>query len=63
MEYTAKMIVSQLIEKGFSEVRITGDHHRFTDDKGHRVTVPYSRLKDLIPKGTYDSILKQSDIK
>lgn len=63
MEYTARMIVNQLIKRGFKEVRIVGDHHRYADDYGHKVTVPYSRLKDSIPSGTYNSILKQAGIK
>lgn len=63
MEYTAKIVVKMLKDKNFKETRIVGDHHRFEDDKGHKVTVPYARLKDTIQKGTYNSILKQAGLK
>ncbi len=45
------------------EVRIIGDHHRFEDGKGHKVTVPFSSLKDEIAPGTYNNILKQAGLK
>ncbi len=42
--------VLELIDKyGFHEIRVLGDHHRYTDGKGHYVTVPYSRIKDTLP--------------
>ena len=45
------------------EVRIIGDHHRYEDSKGHKVTVPYSSFKDEIAPGTYNNILKQAGLK
>lgn len=63
MEHTAKEVVSLLNKNGFQETRITGDHHRFIDNIGHRVTVPYSRPKDVIRPSTYNSILKQAGLK
>ena len=45
------------------EVRIIGDHHRYEDGNGHKVTVPYSSLKDEIAPGTYNNILKQAGLK
>ena len=52
-----------LKEHGFIDVRIIGDHHRYEDGKGHKVTVPYSGLKDEIAPGTYNNILKQAGLK
>ena len=63
MSQTARQVLKLLKEHGFLEVRIIGDHHRFEDDKGHKVTVPYSSLKDEITPGTYNSILKQAGLK
>jgi predicted RNA binding protein YcfA (HicA-like mRNA interferase family) len=54
-----KNVLKELKQLGFVEVRCTGDHHRFVDDKGHKVSVAYASLKDTIPPGTYKSIRTQ----
>ncbi|CAJ1189146.1 type II toxin-antitoxin system HicA family toxin [Companilactobacillus nantensis] len=63
MEHTVKDVLKILNEHGFYEIRIVGDHHRLTNGKGKFVTVAYSELKDNIPLGTYNLILKQADLK
>jgi predicted RNA binding protein YcfA (HicA-like mRNA interferase family) len=63
MSQTARQVLKLLKEHGFLEVRIIGDHHRFEDGNGHKVTVPYSSLKDEITPGTYNNILKQAGLK
>jgi len=62
MEYLAKDIVKFLKDHGFYEIRVKGDHHRFTDGNGNNITVPFSRLKDSVRIGTYRSILKQAKL-
>ncbi|KRL23075.1 hypothetical protein FC98_GL001111 [Lentilactobacillus kisonensis DSM 19906 = JCM 15041] len=52
-----------LVNQGFVETRIKGDHHRFVDQHGHKVTVPYSHLKDEITLSTYRYIKQQAGIK
>lgn len=58
---TARDVLEMLKDRGYYALpnRTKGDHHRFTDGKGHKVTVPYSRLKDNIYDDTYNYILKQ----
>lgn len=63
MPQTARQVLKLLKKNGFKEVRVSGDHHRFEDGKGHKVSVPYSSLKDDIAPGTYNSILKQAGLK
>lgn len=63
MPQTAKQVIKLLKKYGFAETRIKGDHHRFEDNKGHKVSVPYSSLKDEIKPGTYNNILKQAGLK
>lgn len=63
MPQTARQVLKLLKEHGFFEVRIIGDHHRYEDGKGHKVTVSYSGLKDEIAPGTYNNILKQAGLK
>ena len=60
---TARKALKLLKEHGFIDVRIIGDHHRYEDETGHKVTVPYSGLKDEIAPGTYNNILKQAGLK
>ncbi|WP_125980055.1 type II toxin-antitoxin system HicA family toxin [Loigolactobacillus iwatensis] len=62
-EIKAKKVVKQLLDAGFYDSRINGDHHRFKDDEGHYVTVNYSRLSDSIKPGTYSAILRQAGLK
>lgn len=56
-----KKVLKELESNGFYELdyRINGSHHRYTDGKGHYVTVSYHGKKDLIPPGTYRSIRRQ----
>ncbi|WP_054654655.1 type II toxin-antitoxin system HicA family toxin [Lentilactobacillus kisonensis] len=63
MKVTAKQVLEMLVNQGFVETRIKGDHHRFVDQHGHKVTVPYSHLKDEITLSTYRYIKQQAGIK
>ncbi|AMB93292.1 type II toxin-antitoxin system HicA family toxin [Aerococcus sanguinicola] len=62
-ERDVKELLKLLKKHDFTEVRVKGDHHRYEDGKGHKVTVPYTSKKDTIPKKTYRSILKQMGLK
>lgn len=62
-EIKAKQVVKALLEAGFHETRIRGDHHRYRDDHGHRVTVNYANLGDTIKAGTFASIKRQAGLK
>lgn len=58
----SRSIIRMLKKDGWYQVRIHGDHWQFKNDKKPGiVTVPHPR-KD-IPKGTYNSILKQAGLK
>ena len=63
VQHQAKDVLKQLKANGFTEVRVRGDHHRFTDGKGRYVTIPYHGAKDIIAPGTYNSIMKQAGLK
>lgn len=63
MPKTAKEVIKLLKQNGFSEVRTKGSHHRYTDGKGHKVTVPFHKLSDDLDPKTYSSILKQAGLK
>lgn len=63
VEIKAKQLLKQLKEAGFEETRVVGDHHRLTDSKGHKVTIPYSKIGDTIKPGTVASILRQAGLK
>lgn len=63
MPQTARQVLKLLKEHGLIEIRIIGDHHRYEDAKGHKVTIPYSSLKDEKAPGTFNSILKQAGLK
>ncbi|GEN94629.1 type II toxin-antitoxin system HicA family toxin [Pediococcus ethanolidurans] len=58
-------VLKILKKQGFKELkdRQVGDHHRFIDGKGHKVTVKFSTKKASIPPKTYNSILKQAGLK
>ncbi|WP_020089188.1 type II toxin-antitoxin system HicA family toxin [Levilactobacillus parabrevis] len=60
MKITAKEVLDRLSNEGFVETRIKGDHHRFEDNQGHKVSVPYTRLKDTISPTTYRFIKRQA---
>lgn len=60
-QYIVKEVLKELKKNGFKETRITGDHHRFEDQDGHKVTVPYKSLKDILAPKTYQSIKKTND--
>ncbi|MBU9789640.1 type II toxin-antitoxin system HicA family toxin [Lentilactobacillus sp. IMAU92037] len=63
MKVTVKQVLEMLSAQGFVEDRIKGDHHRFVDQYGHKVTVPYSRLKQEVSLSTYHYIKRQAGIK
>jgi len=63
VKVTAREVLQLLNATGFIETRIVGDHHRFTDGRGHHVTVAYTRLKDVIHPKTYQSICRQAGLK
>jgi len=60
MKITAGQVLERLTKEGYVQTRIKGDHHRFEDGFGHKVSVPYSRLKDVISPSTYSFIRKQA---
>ncbi|GAA2971318.1 type II toxin-antitoxin system HicA family toxin [Lentilactobacillus parakefiri] len=61
----ASEVLKLLKENGFRELtnRQSGDHHRFVDGHGHKVTVPFASKKAVIAPGTYNYILKQAGLK
>lgn len=60
LKITAKKLLDKLAKEGYVETRVKGDHHRFEDGKGHKVTVPYARLKETISPTTYHFIKLQA---
>ncbi|KRL95678.1 type II toxin-antitoxin system HicA family toxin [Levilactobacillus hammesii] len=60
MKIIAKDILDRLAKEGFVETRVKGDHHRFEDGHGHKVSVPYARVKDTISPTTYRFIKLQA---
>ncbi|MFD1431247.1 type II toxin-antitoxin system HicA family toxin [Lacticaseibacillus yichunensis] len=65
VQHQAKDVLQLLKANGFKELknRQRGDPHRYTDGKGHMITVPYSQLKDNLAPKTYDMILAQAGLK
>lgn len=63
MQITANDVLKLLKDNNFEEQRTKGDHHRFKDSNGHKVTLAYTSKKDNIPLKTYKSILKQAGLK
>lgn len=57
VKHTARELLKILKQNGFFEYSVTGDHHKFKNDKGWVANVRYSRLKDTISKGVYDDVL------
>jgi predicted RNA binding protein YcfA (HicA-like mRNA interferase family) len=59
-------VIEFLEANGFYEVatRQRGSHHRYTDGKGHNVTLAYhgKGKKSTIPKATFSSIKKQMNL-
>lgn len=60
-DYSSKEIINRLEKAGFELHRIKGSHHIFKHNNGKRAIVPHP-TKDL-PKGTFNSILKQAGLK
>ncbi|TGD19812.1 type II toxin-antitoxin system HicA family toxin [Levilactobacillus suantsaiihabitans] len=60
MKITVKEVLDELAKAGYTETRVKGDHHRFEDEWGHRVTVPYTRPKDTVSPTTYRYIKQQA---
>lgn len=61
MKITAKQVIDRLYQEGYQETHVRGDHHRFTDKYGHKVSVPYTHLKDVIFPTTYRYSKQQAD--
>ena len=64
-QHTVKETLGLLKKHGFWELtnQTVGDHHRYIDGMGHKVTVRYSTKKGTIPPKTYTSILRQAGLK
>ena len=60
-DYSSHALIKKLEEAGFVHDRTKGSHGIYKHSNGSRVTVPHPK-KDL-PKGTFNSILKQSGLK
>jgi len=58
---TAAEIIRVLERIGFVQVRQSGSHRIFKNEKGQRVTVPFHRGKILHPK-LLRSILRDADL-
>lgn len=58
-EYKAKKIIHLLKESGYTEVGITGDHHKWKDADGHTVVAPYTSRNTTLAIGTYKAIIRQ----
>ncbi len=63
VQTTAKDLVNALSKAGYSEIRVTGDHHIFKGKDGTIVSVPYTRLKDTISVGTAGQIKRLAKLK
>lgn len=61
MPVSSRDIVKALREAGFELVSVRGDHHKFRDNQGRTVVVPYPK-KDMA-LGTLKSIERQSGLK
>ena len=59
-DYSSKSVIKKLKKAGFVLHRVKGSHHIFKHQNGKRSVVPHPK-KDL-PKGTFNSILKQAGI-
>lgn len=58
----SREVIELLEADGWCEVAVKGSHHQFRHPtKPGRVTVPHP--KSDLPKGTYQSILKQAGLK
>ena len=60
-DYSSKKLIKKLEEAGFELHRVKGSHHIYKHKNGKRTVVPHPK-KDL-PKGTFNSILKQAGLK
>lgn len=63
MPYKVREVIKLLKKNGFYETRIVGSHHRYTDGKGHNVTVAYHKLSDEFDPKTYNSMMRQAGLK
>ncbi|ERL65430.1 type II toxin-antitoxin system HicA family toxin [Schleiferilactobacillus shenzhenensis] len=52
-----------LNRQGFELTRVRGSHHRFSDNHGHKVTVPYTSEAELLAPKTYAAILQQMGLR
>ncbi|WOK09453.1 type II toxin-antitoxin system HicA family toxin [Imperialibacter roseus] len=59
-DYSSNGIIKKLLEVGFTLDRVKGSHHIYKNREGKRVVVPHPK-KDL-PKGTFNSILRQAGL-
>ena len=62
-EVKARQLLKLLKKSGYSETRVTGDHHRFTNEQGRKVTINYRNPGDTIKKGTLAAIYRQAGLK
>lgn len=59
-----KEIVKIISDNGWYQVRQKGSHRAYKhDSKKGIITIDNHRLKDEVPKGTLNSILKQAQLK
>lgn len=61
---TYRQIIEIITEDGWVQVRQKGSHRAFKRlKKKGIVTIAFHRMKDEVPKGTLNSILKQAQLK
>lgn len=61
---TYRQIIEIITEDGWVQVRQKGSHRAFKHlKKKGIVTIAFHRMKDEVPKGTLNSILKQAQLK
>lgn len=60
-DYSSRELIKRLEKAGFRLHSVKGSHHIYKHVNGKRTVVPHPK-KDL-PKGTFNSILKQAGLK
>ena len=60
---TVREMIRLLESKGFREIRSKGSHFRYTDGKGHYVTIPAGHgMKTVLKPGVEKSIRRQAGL-
>ncbi len=60
---TVREMIRLLESKGFREIRSKGSHFRYTDGKGHYVTIPVGHgMKEVLKPGVERSIRRQAGL-